>query len=506
MAMPRGGDVRRWPPPRWYALLVAIGIVMRVAQYLANRSLWIDEAYLALNIIRRDFRGLLLPLDDGQGAPIGFLMAEKLAVTALGPSEYALRLVPLGASIAALVLFARLAERCVSRTAGLIAVALLAIADPLIYYASEAKQYSSDVLCAVVLLRLCLAIGGRDVPSGTLLTLYGLVGAAAILFSHPAVFVLASSGLWLAWRFRRDPRTIYGLGGVAAVWAVTFGVVYLVSLRHLAASTGLLGYWRDAFMPLPPRSLKDAMWLPENVLGLLKFPVGLPQYGVALLVFVVGAATMLRSRNAVLPVTLLTIALVLLASAAGKYPFSGRFLLFVVPCVLLVVAEGVSAMLFDHAGTATIAGITAAFLLFFQPTVTSIEKLVHPRQHEEIRPLLDYYRAHRRDGDALYVYHGARPAFDFYAERYGITDFIRGIKPRGDLERYASDVAVLRGRGRVWVLFSHVRQSQGIDEERFLLYLLDHVGARRDEQRAVDGALYLYDLGGLAGDGSPRSK
>src|SRR5256885_16763608 len=44
-------------------LLVGVGIFLRVAQYLANRSLWIDEAWLALNLLSRSFEHLTKPLD-----------------------------------------------------------------------------------------------------------------------------------------------------------------------------------------------------------------------------------------------------------------------------------------------------------------------------------------------------------------------------------------------------------------------------------------------------------
>src|SRR5215469_14396831 len=65
-------------------LLITFGIVLRLGQYIANRSLWLDESVLALSIARRSFRGLLEPLDYSQIAPIGFVMLEKLAVKLFG--------------------------------------------------------------------------------------------------------------------------------------------------------------------------------------------------------------------------------------------------------------------------------------------------------------------------------------------------------------------------------------------------------------------------------------
>jgi hypothetical protein len=55
-----------------YAIF-ALAVGMSLAQYLYNRSLWCDEAWVALNILNRDFGELLNPLDYIQVAPVLWL-------------------------------------------------------------------------------------------------------------------------------------------------------------------------------------------------------------------------------------------------------------------------------------------------------------------------------------------------------------------------------------------------------------------------------------------------
>jgi hypothetical protein len=149
-------------------ILLAVGILFRLARFIAGRALWYDEILLADNIVHRSIADLLFKkLDYWQAAPAGFLLLERLCVDAFGPGERSLRLVPLVAGIAAMVVFRALALRMLRRPAALLAIALFACLGPLIYYASEVKQYSSDAAFAVAIL-LCAAkvADGNDATRG----------------------------------------------------------------------------------------------------------------------------------------------------------------------------------------------------------------------------------------------------------------------------------------------------------------------------------------------------
>ena len=84
----------------WWGVIL-IGIVLRLRQYLLNRSLWSDEASLAVNLVTRSFGELTQLLDYHQAAPIGFLFIEKLFIIIFGNHDYVMRLFPLFAGILA---------------------------------------------------------------------------------------------------------------------------------------------------------------------------------------------------------------------------------------------------------------------------------------------------------------------------------------------------------------------------------------------------------------------
>src|SRR5207247_7109011 len=122
-------------------VVLILGAALRLIEYLRNRPLGIDESFLALNLIEKSPAQLLHELDFEQAAPLGFLEVEKLAVDLFGWSEYALRLLPLLASLASLVFFYRAGKRLLSMTALPFACAAFVLLDPAIYYAGTGKQY-----------------------------------------------------------------------------------------------------------------------------------------------------------------------------------------------------------------------------------------------------------------------------------------------------------------------------------------------------------------------------
>src|SRR4029078_4171655 len=67
----------------WRLLVTALALIgagPRLEQYLFNRSLWLDEASLALSFMDRDvIQVLTVPLLSNQSAPPGFLALVSLA-------------------------------------------------------------------------------------------------------------------------------------------------------------------------------------------------------------------------------------------------------------------------------------------------------------------------------------------------------------------------------------------------------------------------------------------
>lgn len=485
----------RSPALLW--LIVAAGAVLRLAQYLANRSLWVDESYIALNVMERSFGGLLEPLFHNQAAPIGYLWASKLAVVVFGTGEYALRLVPLVAGLGSLILFMLVSRRILATDVVPWALGLFAVSDRLIYYASEVKQYSSDVAVALAIVLCALSLLSDELTWKRVAAL-SAVGAVGIWMSHPAIFLAAGGGL-VAFGFaaaRRDWARLRLIALTGAIWASSFAVVFAVSLNRLTQNPKHLRYWGSAFMPMPPVTLDAARWFKSTMLSVVENPGGMRPAWLAVAAILSGGAYLLATKRDVALVLIVPVALCLFASGLHKYPFSNRLLLFLVPVMILLAFGAVEGLLDRIPRYGALTAVVLAIALTASPTLGALRALRTPRTHEELRTVLEHVRERRQPGDVIYLYYAAQFPMRYYAPRVGFAegDYIQGKISRKSPERYLRDLDELRGHRRVWVVFSHATEKRGVDEQKYILDYLDSIGVRVEARNEPDAAAYLYDL------------
>lgn len=501
----------RWLP--WG--IVAGGVLLRLNRYADQRSLWGDEGALALNIVDRSWSELLQKLDFLQGAPTGFLLAEKASVLALGETELALRLVPLLSGVIALVLFAVAANRLLQPAAALIAILLAATSEPLVYYSSEVKQYSTDVAVGLILLVAAL-LADRAALTIARASVLAAIGAAAAWFSHAALLVLpglAAALLLAAW-MRRDRRSVRTLVVVTGAWGVAAITAYAVNSSNARrVASAALGANGSESGPSLGKPLK-------GVWNSFADPIGVANTATALaaVAALVGLVSLARRRPESALLTSAPIATTVLAAMAGRYPFSDRFVLFLAPFFILLIAEGVHAIAAISWKSVPAVGVASVALLLVYPLGIAARNLVSPPGHEEVRSTTRYVADRWRSGDALFVWYQTQYPFRFYAEcrDCGVVPTSSGLRrivwppsPSGlpgdaalttrppqlyvgrklhDLAAYAEEFAPLRGRPRVWLLFSSTW------EDDFVRYTLDCLGVRLEEFRNTRAVAYLYDL------------
>ena len=490
-----------------------IGAALRLWQYAANSSLWIDELALSRNIIDRGVSELLQPLDYAQSAPAGFLLIEKALSTVFGTGEFALRAFPLLCGLCALGLFWAVTTKVVSGWTVPYAVGLFSLGIPFIYFSSQVKQYSSDVAAALLLVWATLATHRQGVTRARAFWL-GVLGAALAWFSQPAVFVMAGIGTGLAiLAFKEGERHTTGWFGITcALWAASAAAV----VTHSLGAVGELDreyfqwFWSGGFMPVPPRTLSELAWLPGKltwVFGAFGLGLGHTNGGLNYRWSPLFTAVMLygywvlwrKQRDAALFLSLPVVVAVGL-SALALYPFTARLLAFLIPFFILALAVGASEVLarfqyrFQFLSAALLAVLVGA-------PIYAVATALPPSWVQHFRPIMAHVSQWHEPGDRIYVYSGGGLAFSYYAPRFGVDQngVILGRCALNDARSYLRELDSLRGQKRVWLVATH-EQREG--ELQLILGYLDQLGRRLDavverasSGRAIENAYgYLYDL------------
>ncbi len=434
--------------------------------YFGNRSLWLDEAMLALNLTERSYVGLSEPLRLLQVAPIGFLWAEKAAIELFGDWDWALRLVPLLAYLTALPLCYVLARRMlVGRARAWLAVAVFANAYAANYYATEVKQYMTDGLVAIVILLSCVGfaerlIQGTTAKRSSLAGLgLGLLGVACIWVSNVAVVMLFTTGLYMLYRtWQASPQAFRMTVFPIVVWLMGFVLYYQAFIHDNPNKPGMLDYWEPfgVFLPYNVASVAfwEQLWFKAQVLAKLLCQYrrfSLPLFGFVAL----GVWAFAKTDRRALYLLVAPIGVHLVLAYLKLYPFEMRMVLYVLPAVSILSAAGLFAA-YDwgqrRISRLPVVAIAAVPLLLFGLNVRSASI-----ELEEVKDSLDYLDAHAEAGDRVYVYFQTTAAVKFYLLRHypGLAQratFVYGPDGKDDWQIYENH---LRAQPAVdWMLFT----------------------------------------------------
>jgi Dolichyl-phosphate-mannose-protein mannosyltransferase len=420
----------------WLALVVAIGLALRLPRYLGRPSLWIDEARLALSVAGRTWRGLLLPLDYDQTAPVVFLWLEKAAITIGGIGELALRAPVFIAGLLVIPLLHGVARRFVDARTALIAAAIGAVSPLLIQYSIEAKPYSVDLLASLALLHLGLDWSDRP-ASAEAAWRAAAVGVLAVWISTPAILVLVgiAAALWLAPVKARPPRS--RLCAILALWGVSFAAAYSVVYRPAATNVYLQHYWADSLLTLwrphlawrAWQGVRDTVWWlffggstepPLTRTESLTIDVGACA---VLLLAAAGVVSIARTNRARLWLLLSPMAAVIGASLIGLYPIAARLMVFAAPAIVIPVAAGAAFPALASRASRTGAYVKLLGLFLLVPSLhRDIVLALHPTMFEHVRPAVAELERRGQPGEPVYVGAATLPAWTFYTTNWATPD------------------------------------------------------------------------------------
>jgi hypothetical protein len=331
----------------WLIALVTIGVLWRLTRYFLNFPIFSDEAVVGLNILNRSYMGLLRPLDYIVACPVGFLWMSKWMIDHFGTSTFAVRFIPLVASLASVLVMYPVARKFAGPWVAMLATGLLACSLSPALFSNDFKPYSIDLLVALTYTGLGFWALRRPRDWAPLLALI-LFTPLALVCSYPSVFVGGAVSLALMvrlWQIRSASRTAwYVLFNV--VWLGCFALLFFTVTRGQLRAThqeGIVRAWGTAF---PPLNWHLGWWLIRAQFGnMMSYPMG-GEWGISLLISPLcwlGAWRLWsRGRGAELVLLVAPFLATLAASFLRDYPYGrdARVEQHLVPAIMLLTSLG----------------------------------------------------------------------------------------------------------------------------------------------------------------------
>ncbi|MGY2134038.1 hypothetical protein ACW9KT_17540 [Hymenobacter sp. HD11105] len=462
--------------------VIVLGILFRLFHFFHNRSLFIDELYLDVNIIKMTFWELAtLPFEYEQKAPIGYLWAAKLFVILFGKGEKALRSFSLICGISSLFLFIPVARFYLKSWGVVLAVGILSLGWTFIYHSVEAKQYSTELFATI--LALFLYIRYHKATDAVSLVKWGILGGGLLWFSFSLIFILAgvAGAISLNALFTKQWKRLLVYMLPFSLWAISFCIIYYLFISKYQQSGWLIDFFKkiyDGFMPLPPTSLSDVAWFIRTPYSMLHHPLGLllnldgdiatsnARYVLKLgwlsvFFIALGMFTLLKENKVRLFILFLPIIITFLASGFKFYPVYGRFVLFLTPLIIIFLAVGVERISIYFYNTRAIYCLTGVFLSIV--AINSIRQVITPSllSGATERETILYVNDNFEEGDAVYIFWNMRHAYGYYKEAYKLkyiatqASYVKNISTSAEdyIKNLSQDFENFRGKKRLWFVY-----------------------------------------------------
>jgi uncharacterized membrane protein len=210
--------------------LVVLAAVIRIV-VIDNQSIWMDEALTAYET-RIPFGAMIHVVLHVETTPPLYFVAIWFWAHVFGSGDVALRSLSALAGVALVPIAYLSARELISRSAGVIAAAFVALNPFLIWYSQEARAYM--LLAALSGASFLWFVRARRDPSRRTVTWWAVFSSLAIMTHFFAGFLVAPEAAWLLWVSRTR---------LTAVAVAVVGAVQVAMLPFALVDTSHGTYW-----------------------------------------------------------------------------------------------------------------------------------------------------------------------------------------------------------------------------------------------------------------------
>lgn len=452
---------------------------------------------LANNILSRNFLRLLYPLDDYQVAPPGYLWILKF-FSLINKSEYGLRFISLLAFGFALYFFYKILYLInLSLPAKAFLISLLGFNYHTLYYASELKPYMIDLFVIICFIYYAILFNKKNVI-GVDVLIFSIVMTYVSFITFLGVFMLImlffiQQEFSLKKIYLYHKKIIFGF----ILYSISVFVLYIFFIHKHPHKSWMLTFWETKNVFLPSNINLVIPFFVEKINEVF-FQVINHGELIGYLMFVLFVFSpfifILRGKIILFLVFLSPILIHIILSYFKIYPIATRLILYWIPLLLIVMGISIY-FIINKLNIFKNEFVKKNFtsLLIASIFINFLNRNALVYKNEEIKTCLNYLNNNKKIASLVYIYYGARPAFEFYKSNNFISTYYLwyyGNNYRNQPEKYIDEIKQFSPP--YLILFSHV---YGGEMQQIIEYLSQKFEVKL---LAEDNNAYLYQVVNLS--------
>lgn len=318
--------------------IAVLAIIIRLLHLFYNQSFYGDEIALYNNIRDYGYIELLKGLHSVQAAPPVFLLIEKFVFELYKNQtqfiiDFSLRLLPFICGVLSIFAFYKFNKLVLEEKRDrVISFLIFTINTQSVAYCAIFKQYSMELLVAIIL----LIISFKIIFQNTYKWYYMLIIAFAIWFSYSSVFILLPLFIYILFKKKEVLKQIILPLLISSICLYNFSIKYILSSSYIAMKNcweGLdIGYI-DLYHPTRIFIRFGEFFVfgattPNKILTIF--------CGLLIVCLII---MFILSKNKYKYFLVTPILLVISASIFHKYPIVARLILFLWPLISIIIAS-----------------------------------------------------------------------------------------------------------------------------------------------------------------------
>lgn len=449
-----------------FIYFIYLGIKTSFFMVSVNRSLWLDEALLAMSFSKRTFAELftLGEFEYCQSAPLVWVYLNKILASIFGYHEYVLRSISFISFILIIFSLIFIQRYFYKSKFPLFGAAIFANLQHALIYSNMFKQYEFDGFIALIILICYLLYKLEKIGYKTLAILWSIL----IWCSQISCFI--EGGLLLSELLfstvRKAKKNVINILIVGSLILLSFIIYYFAWASRITSVKEMQNYLGFAFFPLIPKNLNDI----NKIISLTAtqiFSKFRYTYETLLLFFISLGFFVYKKDKAVIGIYL-GFLITLFASYLKLYPICDRTCFFVFPLMILIFSLFFENIIKNNLPLKFVILTITLILLYNSSSRNSYNNKYNVyMKGEEVNQQIKFLRKNIKKDEMVYVYFQSMPPFQF---KNGYDNFRIGKETRNnniifgrgfftDNDKNRDEIKKILSYPKIYLVTSHIQSG-----------------------------------------------